>query len=180
MRTLCSPSRFAITISAAALLAAAAPAGTAAQTQPTQVSPNAYSISGWRVECSSRNNTLSCQLVDQVLTRANNGVIAGISVLQAGDAKTPTMVVQVPLGVGVADGVRIGIGSDEQLLPFISCYGNGCFARGTIGNPLLSEMRDAKQPLSISYSTFDGNMNKQSVRITLPLDGFAVAYDKLK
>jgi invasion protein IalB len=180
MRTLGSPSRFVFMMLTCALAASAAPGGAAAQTQPAQVSPNAYSISGWRVECSSRNNVLSCQLVDQVLARANNGVIAGISVLQAGEGKTPTMVVQVPLGVSIADGVRVGIGSNEQLLPFISCYGSGCFARGAIGDPLLSQMRDAKQPLSVSYSTFDGNMNKQNVRITLPLDGFAVAYDKLK
>lgn len=155
--------------------------GALAQAQTTQVAPNAYSISGWRVDCSSRNNALSCRLVDQVLARANNGIIAGLSIVQTGDAKTPTMVVQVPLGAAVADGVRVGIiGGSEQTLPFVSCYNSGCFARGAIADALLSQMRDAKQSLSVSYATYDGSMNKQNVRITLPLDGFAVAYDKLK
>lgn len=152
-----------------------------AQAQTTQVSPSAYSISGWRVECSSQSNALSCQLVDQVLARANNGVIAGISVMQAGAAKTPTIVVQVPLGSALDQPIRVGFnGGPEQQLTFVSCYSSGCFARGTIGGALLAQMRDAKQPLSVSYATLDAAFNKQTVRITLPLDGFAVAYDKLK
>lgn len=166
---------------AAAIFAALIPTHGVAQTQATQVSPSAYSISGWRVECSSGNNALSCQLVDQVLARANNSVIAGISVLQTGTAKTPTIVVQVPLGVAVSDGVHVGLnGGDAETLSFVACYSNGCYARGTLSDAMLSQMRGAKQPLSVSYAAFDGSMNKQNVRITLPLDGFAVAYDKLK
>jgi invasion protein IalB len=152
-----------------------------AQAQTQQVSPNAYSISGWRVECSSQSNALACQLIDQVTARANNGVIAGISVVQAGTAKTPTLIVQVPLGAALDQSVRVGFnGGAEQMLPFVSCYNNGCFARAGLQDSLLAQMRDGKQPLSVSYSTYDANMNKQSIRITLPLDGFAVAYDKLK
>jgi invasion protein IalB len=155
--------------------------GAPAQAQTQQVSPTAYSISGWRVECSSQSNALACQLIDQVTARANNGVIAGISVVQAGAAKTPTLVVQVPLGAALDQPVRMGFNSGaEQMVPFVSCYNNGCFARATLQDSLLSQMRDAKEPLSVSYSTYDANMNKQSIRITLPLDGFAVAYDKLK
>jgi invasion protein IalB len=119
--------------------------------------------------------------VDQVLARANDSVLAGISMVRAESTKTVTMIVQVPLGVAVSDGVHVGLsGTEEQTLAFVSCYNNGCFARGTLSDALLSQMRDAKQPLAVSYSAFDGNMNKQNIRITLPLDGFAVAYDKLK
>lgn len=162
------------------LLLAVTISGTA-QAQTQQVSPNAYSISGWRVECSSQSNALACQLIDQVTARANNGVIAGISVVQAGAAKTPTLVVQVPLGAALDQSVRVGFNSGaEQMVPFVSCYNNGCFARATLQDSMLAQMRNAKEPLSVSYSTYDANMNKQSIRITLPLDGFAVAYDKLK
>lgn len=155
--------------------------GGLAQAQTQQVSPSAYSISGWRVECSSQSNALACQLIDQVTARANNGVIAGISVVQAGAAKTPTLVVQVPLGAALDQSVRVGFNSGaEQMVPFVSCYNNGCFARAALQDSMLAQMRNAKEPLSVSYSTYDANMNKQSIRITLPLDGFAVAYDKLK
>lgn len=161
--------------------AAMACAPAAAQTQTTQVSPSAYSISGWRVECSSQNNALACQLVDQVTARANNGVIAGVSVMQAGAAKTPTIVVQVPLGTALDEPIRLGLnGGAEQELTFVSCYNSGCFARGTLSDAMLTQMRDTKQTLSLSYAALNGTMNKQSIRITLPLDGFAVAYDKLK
>lgn len=166
----------AVTLAFAAL-AQAAPA----QAQTTQVSPQAYSVSGWRVECTSANNALSCQLVDQITARANNGVIAGISVVQAGSAKAPTIVVQVPLGAALDEPVRLGFnGGAEQLLSFVSCYANGCYARGTLSDAMLAQMRDAKQPLALSYSAYASATNKQSIRITLPLDGFAVAYDKLR
>jgi invasion protein IalB len=164
------------------LLTLAVAVGGVAQAQTSQqIAPNAYTISGWRVECASQSSTLSCQLIDQVTARANNGVIAGITVAQAGAAKTPTIVVQVPLGAALDQPVRVGFnGGVEQTLPFVSCYNNGCFARATLQDSLLAKMRDAKQPLALLYSTYDANMNKQTIRITLPLDGFAVAYDKLK
>jgi len=153
----------------------------AAQAQTQQVSPSAYSISGWRVECSSQSNALACQLIDQVTARANNGVIAGVSVVQAGATKTPTIVVQVPLGAALDQPISVGLnGGAQQTVPFVSCYNNGCFARAALQDSLLAQMRDAKQPLSLSYSTYDASMNKQSIHITMPLDGFAVAYDKLK
>ncbi|HET7814144.1 MAG TPA: invasion associated locus B family protein [Candidatus Baltobacteraceae bacterium] len=164
-----------------ALVAAPLTAAAQAQTPMTQVSPSAYSISGWRVECSSRANALACQLVDQVTARANNGVLAGIAITQTGDAKAPTIVVQVPLGAALDAPVRLGFNAGaEQTIAYVSCYNNGCFARGTIDDTMLAQMRDAKQPLALSYSNYDNNMNKQTIRITLPLDGFAVAYGKLK
>lgn len=164
------------------LLTLAVAFGGAAQAQTTQqVAPSAYSISGWRVECASQSSALSCQLIDQVTARANNGVLAGVTVVQTGAAKTPTIVVQVPLGAALDQSVRVGFNSGaEQLLPFVSCYNNGCFARAALQDSLLTQMRDAKEPLALSYATYDSNMNKQTIRITLPLDGFAVAYDKLK
>lgn len=151
------------------------------QGQTAQVSPSAYSISGWRVECATQSSALSCQLIDQVVERANNGVIASISVMQAGDKKTPMMVVQIPLGAALETPVQVGFeGGPQQTLPFFSCYSNGCFASDRLNDTILTQMRGAKQPLAVSYATLDRSMNRQTIRITLPLDGFAVAYDKLK
>lgn len=171
--------RNAIIALSAALLAAAAQAP--AQSQTTQVPSSAYSISGWRLECSSERTALSCQVLDQVFARANSAVIAGVSVREAADGKTPVLIVQVPLGVAIDQPVHVGFsGGAEQVLPFVSCYANGCFARAPLGDTLLTAMRTAKQPLSLTYANLDSNLNKQSIRVTLPLDGFAVAYDKLK
>ena len=174
-----------LTVLASGVLAVAlvaVPQGAApAQSQTTQIAPSAYSISGWRLECSSQSNALSCQVVDQVVARSNNAVITGISIVQAGPAKTRTIVVQLPLGVALDQPVRVGFNAGpEQMLPFVSCYNNGCFARATLGDALFAQMRSAKQPLSVSYANLDGSLNKQNIRVTLPLDGFAVAYDKLK
>ncbi len=164
------------------LLAAAAvlPASAAAQ-QSTQVPPSAYTISGWRVECGSQNNALACQALDQITARANNSIIAAISVTQPKNAKTPMISVQVPLGVALDGGVHVGFASGaQQVIPFVACYANGCFAQANISDQLLAQMRSAAQPLSMLYATYDANLNKQEIRISLPLNGFAVAYDKLK
>jgi invasion protein IalB len=146
-----------------------------------QVSPTAYTISGWRLECATQSGALSCQVLNQVLARSNNAVIAAISVQQSGAAKAPVLIVQVPLGVAIDEPVKVEIQNGaSQMLPFLSCYGNGCFARAPLGDALLAGMRDSKQPLSVTYQNLDATFSKQSINVTLALDGFSQAYDKLK
>jgi invasion protein IalB len=166
-------------LASTALLVATTNTQSPAQTTG-QVSPAAYTISGWRLECATQNSVLSCQVLNQVLARSNSAVIAAISV-QQGAAKTPVLVVQVPLGVAIDQPVKVAIQNGAtQMLPFFSCYGNGCFARAPLDDALLTAMRTSKQPLSLTYANLDSALNKQSINVTLALDGFSQAYDKLK
>ena len=146
-----------------------------------QVSPSEIQISGWQLQCDSKSTTgLNCQALDQVTARRNNAVISAVSIRQTTDRK-PVLYVQVPLGIALEDGIRVGFENGAvQALPAFTCNSNGCMARAPIGDPLLNAMRAAKQPLRIAYENLDGNLNKQTVTIVLGLDGFSAAYDKLR
>jgi invasion protein IalB len=165
-------------LASAAPLPAVAPV---AQASPGQPSSPQISISGWRLECNAPGgNKLFCQLLDQVSVRSNGAVLAAISVHQAGGSKVPTMLLQVPVGIAVDDGVRVSVqGSTGQTLPVVTCNRDGCFAQAQTGATLLEAMRTAKQPLRIVYSVLDANGGKQAITITLSLDGFSTVYDRL-
>jgi invasion protein IalB len=164
-----------------AALGAAADAQSPTPAPATQVPPAQIVISGWRLECNTVAGSLQCLLLDQVTARSNNAVISAISIRRANDGKSSAMVVQVPLGTAVDDAVRVGFENGAvQTLPFYTCNRSGCFARAAVGEPVLSAMRAAKQPLRIAYETLDTNGAKQTVTISLGLDGFSSAYDRLR
>lgn len=172
--------RIAIRLVLFAVLSTAAEAQTPGPT-PAQVPPAQISISGWRLECDSLGGGLQCQLIDQITARGNNAVISAISVRRTSDAGMPVMIVQVPLGIAVDDAVRVGFENGAvQTLPVFTCNRNGCFARAQIGEPVLSAMRGAKQQLRVAYQNLDANGGKQTVTISLALDGFPSAYERLR
>lgn len=146
-----------------------------------QVAPAEIAISGWQLRCDAHAATgLNCQAFDEVTSRRNNAVIGAVSVRRGAD-RAPVIFVQVPLGIALEDGIRVGFesGAVQAIAPF-TCNGNGCMARAPLGAPLLGAMRAAKQPLRIAYENLDGNLRKQTITIVLGLDGFAAAYDKLR
>jgi invasion protein IalB len=162
-------------VATAAPVSAPAPAAS-----PGQASPQ-ISISGWSLQCSSPGGgKLFCQLLDQVSVRSNGAVLAAISVHQPTGSKTPTMLLQVPVGIAVDEGVHVSVAAGtEQTLPVVTCNRNGCFAQAPIGAALLAAMRAGKAPLRVVYSVLDSNGGKQAITITLSLDGFSTVYDRL-
>lgn len=163
--------------------AATAQAQTPAPSAPagaTQVPPAVYVVSGWRVECASPGGALACQVLDQVTSRANNTVIASVSVTLGSDGKTPYAIVQTPLGVAVDSPVRMATPNGaKQTLTFLTCTGAGCFARAPLSDAMLAAMHSANQTLTVTYDALNGISAKQSVTTTLALDGFTAAYGKL-
>lgn len=152
----------------------------AAPTTTQQVPQAQISISGWRLQCDSSGGALQCALLDQVTARGG-GAISTISITRPADAAAPSALVQVPLGIALADGIRLGFENGAvQTLSVFTCNRNGCFARAPLGEPTLAAMRAAKLPLRIAYESLADNGAKQTVTITLALDGFAAAYDRLR
>lgn len=50
-----------------------------------------------------------------------------------------------------------------------------CFAGSTVPDAMIAAMRSGKQLKIVFY-----NANEQAITVTLPLAGFALAYDKIK
>jgi invasion protein IalB len=177
-----------------ALFAALAVAPAAAQSpspapQPASPRPPAsvqvpsaqIEISGWRTECGYQGPAVSCELLDRVTRRSDNVVIAAVSLRMPAGAKTPTLVVQVPLGIAVQNAVRIGFENGiVQNIRLTTCTRAGCFARGEASEPLISTMQGGKLPLRIAYESLDTNGTAETITVTLGLDGFASAYDRMR
>jgi invasion protein IalB len=163
-----------------AALTMAASAQTAPSSPTPAASPAQIVISGWRLDCATTAGTFACQLVNRVSLRSNNAVVGAVAVHLSGDGKSPLIDVQVPLGIALAPGVHIGTASGAlQAVSLVRCRVDGCYARSTLGEPLLNAMRAAKEPLQIAYETFDANDQPQTITIRLGLNGFGAGYDKL-
>jgi invasion protein IalB len=132
--------------------------------------------SNWRVECSNDGKALDCRAVQQVVTRENQQLIAGLMVRVPAETKKPVMMVHMPLGVMVSEpvGFIVDEGKPENF-QIQTCNSQGCFVGTPLADVLLAAMLNGKR-LRIVFQ----NGNKQAVTVTMPLAGFGLAYDKVK
>jgi invasion protein IalB len=151
-----------------------------AQTPPPQTG-NQITITGWRVECDSQAAALNCRVTDQATQQTTNLVVAGLGVTLASDTKKPILTIQVPLQLAVSDPITVSSENVSQPYPAVTCDRPGCFARAPITDGLLDKMRLSKQPLKIVYNVINpATLAKQTITVSLPLDGFAASLDKIK
>lgn len=153
----------------------------AAQTAPAPQTGNQIAITGWRVECDSKGAGLNCRVTDQAAQQSTNLVVAALGVTLASDTKKPVMTVQVPLQLAVGDPITLSSEDVSQPYAALTCDRPGCFARAPISDALLAKMRSSKQPLKIVYNLVNpATLAKQTITVSLPLDGFAASLDKIK
>lgn len=155
-----------------ATLTGVAQAQTAAATAPP------VAITGWRVECDSQGVALNCHASDQVAQGNLN--IAAFGVQLAADTKKPVLTMQLPLGMAVTDPVILSVDTMSQNYPLITCDRGGCFARAPISDGLLEKMRAGKAPLKVQYNLINATLVKQTVTLTIPLNGFDASLAKIK
>lgn len=171
------PSRRYLAAGALASLVLALPA--LAQTPPPSATGQ-VTISGWRVECDSAGAALNCRVTDQATQQGTNLVIAALGIALAPDTKKPVLTLQLPLGLAVTDPVTVSADNVSEPYSLVTCDRAGCFARAPITDGLLDKMRTTKQPLKIVYDVVSPTLVKQTVTLTLPLDGFSASLDKIK
>ncbi len=151
-----------------------------AQTPPPQ-NGGQIAITGWRVECDSQAAGLNCRVTDQAAQQSTNVVVAGLGVTLAADTKKPVLTIQVPLQLAVSDPITVSSDNMSEPFPALTCDRPGCFARAPITDGLLEKMRTSKQPLKIAYNLINPTtLAKQTITVSLPLDGFAASLDKIK
>jgi len=144
---------------------------TAAADAPT------FDVTGWRVDCTSKDpRVLDCQAVDQVVLRGTNQQLVTMTVRIPADTKKPTLLVQLPLGIAVSNGITMTVGeAPPESYAIQTCTQAGCFAGTTLTDRTVDLMRSSAQ-LRVAFSSLE----KQTTTVTLPLSGFAACYDKLK
>jgi invasion protein IalB len=86
------------------------------------------------------------------------------------------VVVQMPLGVLVSEAVEFAVDDGKaEHFNIQTCNQQGCFVGTPLPEAMLAAMRTGKQ-IRIVFQ----NANKQAITVTMPLAGFALAYDKVK
>jgi invasion protein IalB len=131
---------------------------------------------GWRLECTNEGKALDCRAFLQAVQRDSNQVVTGVTIRVPPETKKPVMMIQLPLGILVAEpmSIRVDQGNPERLA-IQTCTPSGCYAGSPLSDKLLEAMRSGKQ-LIIAFQ----NNNKQTVSVDLPLAGFTPVYEKLK
>ena len=131
----------------------------------------------WRVECAGDGKTLECRALQSLVNREDNKqLVALISVRTPPDTKTPVMMLQLPLGLNLAEPVQIHVDSgpvEKQQVQ--TCTNNGCFVGMQLNDKMVAAMRGGTL-LKITMQ----DSNKRSLNLDVPLLGFGLAFDKAK
>jgi invasion protein IalB len=130
----------------------------------------------WRVECTGDGKTLECRAIQQMINRDDKQLLVQVTARIPSDSKTPVMMLQLPLGLNLAEAVQIKIDNgavDRQQVQ--TCTASGCFVGMQLNDKLLAAMRSGTL---LKISMLD--TNKRSISIDVPLLGFGLALDKVK
>lgn len=166
-----------------AVLALAAIAAVAASVQAEDKDKDApavqatpTSVAAWRVECTGDGKVLDCQAIQQLVRQEGQArqLVAQFSARLAADTKQPVLLMQLPLGINVAEPFQLRVDSaSADRYPLQTCTGTGCFASVPLSDKLVSTMRTGTT-LKITVQ----DTNKRSINIDVPLLGFGLAFDK--
>jgi invasion protein IalB len=132
--------------------------------------------SGWRVECANDGKTLDCRAINRVHQRDTQQLIAAVAVRIPPDGKKPVLAIQLPLGIQVTEPVtmRIDEGQAERYA-IQTCTQTGCLVGAPATDAVVGAM-SAGRELKVAFQS----LTKQTVTVTMPLAGFALAYDKIR
>ena len=145
--------------------------GPVAGAQPQEPPPAA-----WRVECVGDGKTLECRAIQQMINRDDKQLLVQLTVRSPNDGKAPVMMLQLPLGLNLAEPVQIRVDNgpvEKQQVQ--TCTSTGCFVGMPLNDKLIASLRSGTL-LKIGLQ----DSNKRSVNIDVPLLGFGLALDKTK
>jgi len=165
----------AITAAGIATAIAQAPAAPAPAAQAPSPMPSDGGT-GWRVECANDGKALDCQTVNKVSQRETQQIVAAVAIRIPPDTKKPVLMVQLPLGIQVAEQVSVQVDDGKtERYPIQTCAQNGCFVAAPVADAVIGTLRGGKN-LKVAFQS----LTKQTITVTMPLGGFALAYDKIK
>lgn len=151
-----------------------------AQTAPSPPGHDAqgsmYSTTGWQVVCTNTGKELACQSIQRVTVAGDSQQpVVTVAVELAAGTRTPTVAVQVPLGFLLTAPLTLRVDDQPSLsVPVQTCLKDGCSGSVALPEAMVAAARGGKQ-LSLSYTT----LNNGNMVFALPLEGFALAYDKV-
>ena len=133
----------------------------------------------WSVVCRSagREETLACTMEQQIIVRETGRRLARLTIktTKATEAGFASMLLQVPLGLSIADGLTMQVDQAAPVtIPIQTCDANGCYGGHIVDQALLSALRAGSQ---LVLSFFD--LQKQKIDVNFTLAGFTAAYSRI-
>jgi invasion protein IalB len=169
---------FGATLAAGALTfmpAALAAGNKTAQVTPTQTTAT---FGSWTVRCrpvTDGGTNKLCEMLQAVPAGNGGGVIVNLALGRLPGDKDLRMVVQLPLGVSLADDVDIALpGGDVAKATFQTCYPNLCVAQATVSDDLLAAFK-AGDEVTIAFK----DRTHKGVAVKASLSGFNDAYGSM-
>lgn len=132
----------------------------------------------WAMRCSSpsRDAPLECAIEQNAFLAKTGQLVVLVNIRVPGDTRAPIALVQLPLGLNLQAGAKFQIDDGKGVdLPIQTCENKGCYASVPISSETLNALRSGKQ-LKIIFQ----DLAKESLTVTVPLNDFAAAYDKIK
>lgn len=135
----------------------------------------------WTVRCTTRAGKppqKTCGMEQLSRIKGKERPFSRVAISRPAKGQPPRLIVQVPVNVWVATGVKIQIGGKDVGLagPFTHCVPAGCFAAITLKENTVREFTTAKAPARIVYANAAG----RAVAIPLAFKGFAQAFEAIQ
>jgi invasion protein IalB len=132
-----------------------------------ETTPSAATISPWTKFCLDKTCFIGADIRNEC-----GPIGAAVLIEENGKAKT-ILRTTLPPHVKREPGSGVAIDQAEPIIrPFGPCYANGCVADYEAGPELLDQLKHGQ---TLTLSGVDGD--NSAIRLTLPLAGFAEAYD---
>ncbi len=195
LRGLCARAQSRLLAAAAlslALLAAGLPQPAAAQTQPApQASPQGEAAQGkvfgdWVQRCTPnpppgasppRDGELeACFIAHQYVDPSSQRPLLKITIGYFEPGRRPGAVIAMPLGVPLADGIRLNVdGKEVAALPFQVCRRDGCQAFLPLSDELIAAFKAGTQAHARVAST-----QGEGLDLPFSLKGFTAGYGSIQ
>jgi len=156
-----------------------------AQAKPTQTAPSpapaavpATPESNWITRCASRTRAgaVECTIEQSVIKNDTRQVIVLFRVRVPPDTRAPVMMAQLPLGLYLPAQVVLHV-DDRKAgeFPPQTCDASGCYISGPLPTELLAQL-SAGKVLKFSFQ----NLARETIDVSMPLAGFAAAYEGIR
>ena len=133
----------------------------------------------WTLRCANTkppSPQKTCEMEQSA--QAEGKMISRVSIELPAKGQAVKLVVQVPVNVSIADGVKIKIDEKDSGLagPFTRCGPRGCFATVALNDEAIRRFRSAVAPGRIVFLNAGG----QETAIPMSFKGFGPAFDILR
>jgi len=159
-----------------AVVAAAITAGRGLAQQQTTAT-----YDDWTLRCTSGAGTSPqkfCDMEQLSQIKGKEQPFSRVVISRPAKGQPLRLIVQLPVNVWMASGVKIEIGGKDAGLAgsFTRCLPGGCFAAIELKDDTVRQFRTATAPARIVYT----NAAEQAVAVPLSFKGFGAAFDALQ